>query len=152
MEKPLRLHLGCGHHYWPGFLNLDAVGGDVQCDIRFLKGYQAQEIHAIHVIEHLPRWEVPDILKRWRANLVPDGLLVLECPDLDKCLTLGRDDMLRGLFGEYRYCSELMTHRWCYSAQELLSLCEEAGFTATVKPSVFHKPRRDMRIEAYANR
>jgi len=113
-----------------------------------LSGYQATEIHAIHLIEHLNRWEVPAILRRWRTNLAPGGLLVLECPDLEKVLTLDRGDMLRGLFGDYRYKSELMSHRWCYSAQELKGLCEEAGFTATVKPPLFHKPKRDMRIEA----
>ena len=149
MGGTIKLHLGCGHHYWPGFVNIDAQAGDVQTDIRTLSGYQATEIHAIHLIEHLNRWEVPEILKRWKENLAPGGKIFLECPDLEKVLTLGRDDMLRGLFGDFRYRNEYMNHRWCYSGEELAQLCREAGFVdVQIKPPLFHKPRRDMRIEA----
>lgn len=153
MAGTVRLHLGSGRHHWPGFINIDAVTGDVQCDIRHIDGYEADEIHAIHVIEHFYRYEVVDILKRWHANLRHGGLLVLECPDLDRVLSLAnRDDMLRGLFGEYRYQSDLMTHRWCYSATELADVCREAGFRdVQVLPAVFHKRSRDMRIEAHAD-
>ena len=69
MAGTVRLHLGSGRHHWPGFINIDAVTGDVQCDIRHIDGYEADEIHAIHVIEHFYRYEVVDILKRWHANL-----------------------------------------------------------------------------------
>jgi predicted SAM-dependent methyltransferase len=144
-----RLHLGCGRHYWPGFINIDATCGDIQTDIRTLSGYQADEIHAIHVIEHLPRWEVPQILKVWAANLKPGGLLALECPDLDKALTRDRAGLLMALYGDQSYESPLMTHMWCYSAEELRNLCIEAGFeSVSILTPFFHKPRRDMRIEA----
>jgi predicted SAM-dependent methyltransferase len=154
MARLPRLHLGCGHYYWPGFINIDADdSGDVQADIRLIEGYEASEIHAIHVIEHLYRYEVLDVLKRWHANLTNGGLLVLECPDLDKVLALAnRDDLMRGLFGEYRYESELMTHRWCYSSAELVALCRQAGFVnVRAAAPVFHKQGRDMRVEAHAD-
>lgn len=149
MGTTIKLHLGCGRHYWPGFVNIDAQAGDVQTDIRTISGYQATEIHAIHLIEHLNRWEVPAILKRWHDNLVSGGVLVMECPDLNRVLTLGHEEMLRGLFGDYKYCDEYMAHRWCYTGDELAQLCRDAGFVSVeIKPALFHRPKRDMRIEA----
>lgn len=154
MARLPRLHLGSGRHYWPGYINIDLEdSADIKADIRIISGFQAIEIAAIHVIEHLNRWEVPDVLARWRSNLAPGGRLVLECPDWNKVLSHGdRDYILRGLYGDYRHRNELMSHRWCYSGDELKQLCLEAGFvSAEVMAPHFHKPKRDMRIEAYAD-
>jgi predicted SAM-dependent methyltransferase len=150
MARLPKLHLGCGRHYWPGFINIDSTPvGDIQQDITLLEGFQASEIHAIHVIEHLERFRVVEILERWRACLEPGGKLALECPDLDKVLTLEREPMMRGLFGDFKHEVPEMMHRWCYTGDELKTLCEEAGFSdVRVLPAVFHKPTRDMRIEA----
>lgn len=154
MARLPRLHLGSGRHYWPGYINIDLDdNADVQADIRFISGYQAQEIVAIHLIEHLYRWQVPDILRNWRRNLAPAGKLVLECPDFDKVMQRGDHDyVMRALYGDYRYESDLMTHRWCYTGPELVGLCKDAGFLRVeLLPPHFHKPKRDMRIEAYAD-
>ncbi len=89
--QEVRLNLGCGDKILQGYTNVDVSpsrGGrhpDVICDIRFLEGFNsdcADEVMAIHVIEHIERWEVVDVLKRWRDVLRPGGKLVLETPNL----------------------------------------------------------------------
>ena len=59
------LNIGSGRHYWPGFVNCDAVDDpDVVTDCKklpFDPDY-ADEIHAIHFVEHVSRMEVNNML------------------------------------------------------------------------------------------
>src|SRR5210317_351877 len=82
-EEVVRLHLGCGEKLWDGFVNVDIQGDvDVQADLRELPFDEeyADEIHAIHVIEHFYIWEVLDVLRHWRKILKTNGKLFLELP------------------------------------------------------------------------
>jgi predicted SAM-dependent methyltransferase len=164
--EPVRLNLGCGNKIWEGFINCDFPGNwsgekpDVECDIRklpFPDDY-ADEIHAIHVIEHIDRLKAPDVLTEWRRVLKPGGKIAIECPCLDKIrihlnAKVHDEHWLRmtlvGLYGEYWSESDAMIHRWCYSAGELQNLMKKAGFKG---PSLyhpqFHRPDRDMRLVA----
>lgn len=168
MGEPVRLNLGCGNKLWPGFINVDKVGGnwsgikpDVECDVTSLPfgSDYADEIHAIHIIEHFHRLKVDKILSHWRDVLKPGGLLVLECPSLDKIAfhlqnRVYTEDWLRmtliGLYGEYwREDSSEMMHKWCYSAGELKLILKKCGFRdITVDHPKFHRVQRDMRLEA----
>ncbi len=73
----MKLHLGCGNVILPGFVNVDAVGGpgvDVVDDVRFLTAFPdecASLIYASHVLDHMGRHEVPDVLATWRRVLRP---------------------------------------------------------------------------------
>ena len=86
-----KLNLGCGDKLINGYINVDlvteraGVTPDVNCDIRKLTVFDtdyADEILAVHVIEHFWRWEVEDILAEWVRVLKPNGKLILECPNL----------------------------------------------------------------------
>ena len=58
---------------------------DIIADIRDLKTIKtaiADEILAVHVIEHFFYWEVGPLLKSWRRVLKPGGKIILECPNL----------------------------------------------------------------------
>jgi predicted SAM-dependent methyltransferase len=166
LGEPVRLNLGCGKKLWPGFTNCDFPGNwsgekpDVECDIRklpFPDNY-ADEIHAIHVIEHFYRNEVGGILQEWLRVLKPGGKIALECPCLDKIrIHLNSNERsehwfrmtLFGLYGEYWTGHEAMLHKWCYSASELLNLLTKAGFKGpTLYHPQFHQPDRDMRVVA----
>ncbi len=166
---PIKLNIGCGAKKWPGFINVDLannwadtqpdVVADVTKPLPFADNY-ADELHAIHLLEHLLRWEAPAILTDWRRVLKPGGLLVLELPCLDKIAALfahylidGRAPDARlttwGLFGDPKYKTEAMTHRWCYSIGELTAELEGLGFEGVeLHDPVYHQKARDMRLEA----
>jgi SAM-dependent methyltransferase len=112
----LKLNLGCGSKHWPGFVNIDGISNnrsvpDLLHDLNKPLPYDdgsVDEIHAIHLIEHFYRWEVPGILADWTRALKPGGLLVLECPSLERVLAafnyyigegqpVGRGAGLRGI-------------------------------------------------------
>ena len=151
MERSLRLHLGAGHYWWPGFVNLDA-----EADLKALPYENVDEIHAIHLFEHLPRLEVSEYLREWRRVLKDDGKLILELPSLDKMAQLivnGERNQrltLLGIFGDPRDWDgrPLMRHEWAWTDVEILDVLAQNGFEAKVVEPVFHIPQRDMRVEA----
>lgn len=154
--SPLRLNLGCGKQRIEGFTGVDvSPDAELVADIRVLPlgDSTVSEAMAIHVLEHLPRWEAPKALAEWYRVLEPGGLLAVEVPDLHACCNAilnGADDRfgLWGLFGDPGYQSELMVHRWAYSKDELVREFKAAGFRKIrLKPPVFHKKLRDFRIE-----
>lgn len=154
---PVRLNIGCGEKRIEGFIGVDLnPSADVVSDIRVLpfEDGSVDEIMAIHVLEHIYRWEVEDTLREWRRVLKPGGLLALELPDILKVCQwmLSSDDQRYGLWGAYGdpgYKDPLMVHKWGWSEKELKSVLRECGFRAiSTAPVRFHKKRRDMRIEA----
>lgn len=165
----IKLNLGCGPKLLPGFINCDLSGNwskvkpDVECDVTkplpFPDEY-ADEIHAYHLLEHLNRWEAPDILRDWQRVLKPGGLLVLEMPCLDKIVSLYAHALIdgtapdqrltiMGLYGDPGYRNESMMHRWCYSIAELAGGLQALGFVdIEEQPPQTHQPARDMRMIA----
>lgn len=155
------LHLGCGKYIWPDFINIDAPGNwseikpDVEADIRALPypDNHADEIHAIHVIEHFFRWEVEDVLKEWVRVLKPGGKLILELPCLSKILPHFKDNLainhmtLWALYGDPTHTDPSMVHKWCYSGHMMRELMEGAGLqNIIIKDPVYHVKERDMRL------
>ncbi|MBP2303069.1 class I SAM-dependent methyltransferase [Azospirillum picis] len=87
----LRLNLGCGDKLLPGDINVDVAPSrngatpDHLCDLRRLAPFtddSANEILAVHVVEHFWRWEVVDVLREWVRVLKPGGTMILECRNL----------------------------------------------------------------------
>jgi SAM-dependent methyltransferase len=157
----VRVNIGAGNKAFEGWL---AIGleehHDIHADIRSipLPDDSVDEAMAIHVLEHLNRWEAPAALREWRRILKPGGLLVLELPDLVKCckaIIAGAPPRngLMGLYGDPVHEDELMMHRWGWSVGEVIKELQAAGFTKVKERTpVFHGKRvhRDMRIEARA--
>lgn len=149
MASPVRLHLGCGAKWWPGYVNLDD-----EVDLLDLPYSEVDEIHAIHLFEHLPRLEIVKYLTHWHEILRPGGKLVLEMPCMDKIANMivqGCEDprlTLLGIFGDEREENPLMLHKWCYTQKELGQLLTEAGFSVKFQEPHYHIKDRDMRVEA----
>lgn len=165
----MKLNLGCGHRHLPGFVNVDLPDNwsklrpDVEADITKPLPFEdgvADEVHAYHVLEHIWHWQVYDVLQDWCRVLKPGGKLVLEMPCLDKVLHLMLYAMqaqqpieprlsMWALYGDPRYKSEAMTHKWCYGQMELTGLLEALGLSdiKILEPQT-HIAVRDMRAEA----
>jgi SAM-dependent methyltransferase len=166
-EEPLEgisVHLGSGKKHWPGWVNLDAFRGqghvDLTADVHALplKTGSAVRAAAIHVVEHLWRWEVPEILREWRRILAPGGQLILELPCMDRVfhyirtLEAGTPKVLLQMtawafWGDPKYRDPSMMHRWGYFRSELIQVMQQAGFERVQEaPTRYHRKDRDMRI------
>lgn len=153
----MKVHLGSGTHCWPGFCNVDMAGRfDVESDVRKLPfpDSTVDEIHAIHLFEHIGRVEVEPMMKEWGRTLKPGGMLVMEMPSLDKVtqfLANGEQNIrftLLALYGDPSYNRPEMLHKWCYSEAELTQILTAAGYTnIKFKTPVFHIATRDLRVE-----
>jgi len=155
----VRLHLGCGTKLWEGFTNVDLnEAADVNADLRSLpfEKEHADEIHAIHVLEHFYVWEQLAVLRHWREILKPNGKLYLEMPCGEKTLGLinlaliqeepVNHGLLFALYGDWRTRDPLMQHKWLFFRGMMRDLLAEAGFTAChEEPAQYHVPQRDMR-------
>ena len=170
LNQLIKLNLGCGDKILPGYINVDVVTEragnkpDVNCDIRNLSLFEsnyADEILAVHVVEHFWRWEVNDVIKDWVRVLKPGGKLVLECPNLiSACEEFLKNPDLKSLpgkegqrtmwvfYGDPRWQDPLMVHRWGYTPRSLARVLQECGLSELKQePAQFKlKEPRDMRI------
>lgn len=172
-HKSVRLNLGCGDKILPGYINIDTASSrkskkpDHIADIRDLSHIKtsiADEILAVHVIEHFHYWEVVPLLIGWKRILKPGGKLILECPNLlfacKKILESPKQAAMpdaRGqmsmwpLYGDPSWRDPLMCHKWAYTPDSLKSVLVESGFVnATQEPAQYKlREPRDMRICAH---
>ena len=161
----IRLNLGCGNKKLSGYIGVDFADNysgdkpDVESDLRalpFADDY-ADEVLAVHVLEHFYVWEAADVLKEWKRVLKPGGKIAIEVPCLDKIINLyfqhqGQPPVnlsMWGFYGDPSYKDPRMVHHWCYSVGALRALLETVGFKNIVehRPK-FHVEQRDMRMEA----
>jgi len=83
----LKIHLGCGPRYIPGFYHIDIQHYphvDKNCRVEnlyFLKNESVDLIYASHVLEHYGRFAVNSVLEEWIRVLKPGGVLRLSVPD-----------------------------------------------------------------------
>jgi len=168
--KTQRLNLGCGDKLLDGYINIDVAPSrkgaipDIVADLRNipLDPETADEILAVHVIEHFYLWEARKVLVHWQGLLKRGGTIILECPNiLTAARSLVNDESLasdlegkRGqhvmwpLYGDPGWEDPLMCHKWGYTPSSLIRLLSESGFTnVRQEPAQFKKrDPRDMRI------
>lgn len=170
----MRINVGCGRHVLDGFVNVDVERSPkaprapevlASAVAIPLEDGCADEVMAIHLLEHFYWWEVPAVLAEWRRLLKPGGLLVLELPDILKCArnliklaAAGADvhqidsQAMWGLYGDPGTRNPLMCHRWGWHPATLQAELHAAGFTDLVwPPTQWHaagRAHRDMRVEA----
>ena len=140
-RKNLKLHLGCGKKFIPGFIHIDALRYDHidYCQqVSKLDNFSSSSvslIYACHVLEHFSRWKYKEVLKEWHRVLEPGGVLRLSVPNFAACAKLyyekGLQAGLTGLVGlvvggqrdEYDY------HGMIFDESLLSNSLIEAGFT-----------------------
>jgi len=172
-KKPppeVKLNLGCGDKIINGYINVDVVATragkqpDIICDLHNLSIFEsnyADEILAVHVVEHFWHWEIIEILKEWTRVLKPGGKMILECPNLISAAeeflknpdiaALGGKEGQRSMwvfYGDPGWKDPLMIHRWGYTPRSLAFIMNEAGLSNLRQEPAQFKLRepRDMRI------
>ena len=165
-----KLNLGCGDKILEGYINVDIVDErasqqpDVKCDIRDLSYFEndyADEVLAVHVIEHFYPWETMELIKEWTRVLKPGGNLVLECPNLivacaeflknpDIAALGGKEGQMSmwPLYGDPSWKDPLMFHKWGYTPNSLGKLLHDVGLKNIRREPAQYKMKdtRDMRI------
>jgi SAM-dependent methyltransferase len=107
--RPLKLHLGCGMKYLPGFFHVDILPaphidhvGPVD-RLPMFADNSVDLIYASHVLEHFGRYQYREVLAEWFRVLRPEGVLRLAVPDFAACAKIyyeqGLVDGLSGLIG-----------------------------------------------------
>ena len=170
-DGKVRLHLGCGRDYWPGYVNVD-VGTDAVCDVRMdftrigerYPHDSVAEVVLIHSLSYLRLWQARDLFTELYRILEPGGMIIFELPDLAKCAQKAlacADDLaeyLEAVRGLYAFGMNQIDHRemftpyaFGWSSWHLKLELENVGFRqVTVCDPQTHGQRtwRDTRIEA----
>ncbi len=110
----MKLHLGCGKRYIPGFVHVDVVEfshidivhsvdrlpmiNDDSCDV----------VYSCHVLEHFHRKIITEVLKEWLRILKPGGILRISVPDMEALLKVYQETrnlslILGPIFGRCDY-------------------------------------------------
>jgi predicted SAM-dependent methyltransferase len=85
----MKLHIGCGKKYIPGYKHLDVIDFDhidFVCDTRkltMIEDESVSEIYACHILEHVERNEVVTVLREWNRVLKVGGILRVAVPDFE---------------------------------------------------------------------
>jgi predicted SAM-dependent methyltransferase len=152
-----RLHLGCGHRRFDGYVNIDMKitrATDYVGDISHLPcpDGTVERIETYHVIEHIPHPHALQVVTEWCRALKPGGTLVVECPDFDEGIRQylsGDERMLGSIYGWQRYEGD--THYYGYNVERLSALLLSAGFAQVLEgePTDYHKDTEPcLRVEA----
>jgi predicted SAM-dependent methyltransferase len=85
--QELKLHLGCGERYLPGYTHIDLDNyphinyrHDVH-DLSMFEDETVDEIYCSHTFEYFDRKEAEDVLHEWYRVLRPGGILRVAVPD-----------------------------------------------------------------------
>ena len=175
----INLHLGCGGHRIPGWINIDnfdyeandssrsGSNYDIKMDIRNLRieDETIDSILLVHVVEHFVRWEAIKMFQHYFHKLKPNGKLIMEHPDLDKCIEwylkgkeaphintpIGNLNMgFTQFYGNQWDRLDYETHRYVWTKTEIKSVLENIGYKIEhlTNDAKFHKKDRDMFVVA----
>jgi len=138
----MKLHLGCGKRYIPGFVHVDSVKfphvdhvGDIRT-LNMIDEGAAELIYACQVLEYFDREEVGAVLAEWKRVLQPGGILRLSVPNFATLATLygagfSLDYMLGTLYGKIPQSNGgYIYHRTTYDEPSLVRVLTTAGFVS----------------------
>jgi predicted SAM-dependent methyltransferase len=149
----MKAHLACGDVYLRDYVNIDMQGSlgpsptpttldayyngrtvgtqgdrwiDLRADVTELPPFEAEELVAVHILEHFPQAQVPSILKHWYEHLEPGGLLFIDIPDVKQSAMLNDEWAMRLIYGSQKDAYSF--HKSGFTANTLTKYLEDAGF------------------------
>ncbi len=113
-KSKMKLHLGCGKRFIPGFIHIDAVeyphvNHVATIDhLSFIPDDSVDLIYNCHVLEHFKRNDVVRVLREWARVLKPGGVLRISVPDFASLCNVYQkaqklDLVIGALFGRQDY-------------------------------------------------
>ena len=146
--QPIKLHLGCGESYLPGYINIDFPPLDHTVQIRSVADVYADvislripensvdEVRLHHLFEHFDRPTALALLCKWHQCLKIGGVVFIETPDLEESakLFLGKNlsyqqkqVVLRHVFGSHEAKWAIHCDGWY--GEKFVKTLEELGFS-----------------------
>lgn len=133
----MKLHLGCGKRFIPGFVHIDAVDYphvdhvSTIDNLSFIPDGSVDVIYNCHVLEHFKRRDVDRVLKEWSRCLKPGGTLRISVPDFAKmCEVYQRSNdlglVIGALFGRQDYLYNI--HYNVFDFVTLSDVLQRVGF------------------------
>src|SRR5947209_634677 len=138
----MKLHLGCGSKYIPGFVHAD-IQEYPHVDYRvpvnqlsFAPDNSVDLIYACHVLEHFGRHEVDQVLGEWYRVLRKGGILRVAVPDFKAVVsnyqeTANLSELVGLVSGGQR--NEYDFHKMVFDEQLLRERLLKAGFTSVTR-------------------
>ncbi len=148
----IKLNVGCGIFYKPGYINIDIFSpnvADLTQDIRKLEFNvnSIQEIHASHILEHFDIISLPYLLADWIQLLEPKGIIHIETPYLKKGANrlshLSYMEQINEIRFLYGIDFQGNSHKSGFNPNLLKFMLEQAGFTkiTKIKPNRYLKEK-----------
>ena len=142
MPKFVKLHLGCGKRYLPGYIHIDIDEGehiDYCFDIKSLKMFENNSVDIIYscgAIVYFDRQELKEVLLDWYRILKPGGKLRISVPDFKKIIevynTSGMDIKTKGLlgplFGRWPIKQNILYQKTVFDFDSLKVFLKKCGF------------------------
>ncbi|WP_457608468.1 class I SAM-dependent methyltransferase [Nitratifractor sp.] len=136
----MKLHLGCGRKYIPGFVHIDLQDFDhidyrrSVDDLGFLEDNSVELIYSSHVLEHFGRHEYRRVLREWYRVLRPGGILRIAVPDFEAVARyyMEKDqniELLLGLVMGGQKEGEFDYHKMIFDEKMLSKVLKEIGFS-----------------------
>lgn len=141
----MKLHLGSGKRYIPGFIHIDINKFphiDYVHDIRTLpmiKNNSVDLIYFCHGIEYFDRFEIKDVLKEWKRVLKKGAVLRLALPDFEALVKVYKkykdlNKIIGPLYGRWEVATKnknqpkVIYHKTTYDFNSIRDVLEQSGF------------------------
>jgi predicted SAM-dependent methyltransferase len=142
-DKKVKLHLGCGKRFIPGFFHIDVANyahiDSVReiSDLSIFENESVDLIYCSHALEYFDRYEAVKVLSEWHRVLRKGGTLRIAVPDFEALVEVycafKNLDLIKGpLYGRLTIDTlegqRVIYHKTCYDFESLKRLLEKSGF------------------------